>query len=107
MLLRADGEPWNEANVNGDYRTDLRRDRQGDGTEPEDQRLSLPAFRHRRQLWRGVPVKIVAVNHNTSVEQIESNYSRHIIDHSDEITRAALLDHAPAPITGNVVKLAG
>ena len=47
-------------------------------------------------LLRGVPVRLVASSHNTSVGQIEAHYSRFIHDHSDDLTRAALLD-APEP----------
>jgi hypothetical protein len=44
------------------------------------------------------------VNHDTSVAKIETNYSRYIGDHTDALTRAALLDTAE-PITGNMVPI--
>ena len=49
----------------------------------------------------GVPVRVVAVNHDTSIVMIERTYSRHIGDHADAIARAALLDTAE-PIAGTV-----
>jgi hypothetical protein len=53
------------------------------------------ALRHSnivRQLLAGVPVRVVAVNHDTSVAMLERTYSRHIGDHADALVRAALLD---------------
>ena len=53
----------------------------------------------------GVPVRIVAVNHDTSVAMIERTYSRYIGDHADALARKTLLDFA-APPDGNVVPIA-
>jgi hypothetical protein len=53
------------------------------------------ALRHSnivRQLLAGVPVRVVAVNHDTSVAMLERTYSRHIGDHADALVRGALLD---------------
>jgi hypothetical protein len=52
-----------------------------------------------------VPVRVVAVNHDTSVAMIERTYSRYIGDHADALPRRALLDIAAAP-GGNVVPIA-
>jgi integrase len=60
--------------------------------------VTMYALRHSsivRQLLAGVPVRVVAVNHDTSVIMIERNYSRHIGDHADALARAALLDTTP------------
>jgi integrase len=65
------------------------------------------ALRHSnivRHLLASVPIRLVAVLHDTSVAMIEKNYSAYIADHSDAISRRALLDTAAAP-TGNVVKI--
>ena len=108
LLLRADGLPWNEKNVHGDYRTDLAEIVKVMGLNPK---ISGYCFRHSsicRQLLRGVPTRVVAANHNTSVGEIERTYSKFILDHSDQLTRAALLDHQPvppAPVADNVVAL--
>jgi hypothetical protein len=53
-----------------------------------------------------VPIRIVAVNHDTSVEKIESNYSHDIGDYTDAITRKALLDTS-RPTAANVVPIRG
>jgi integrase len=54
------------------------------------------ALRHSsivRQLLKGVPTRVVAAHHDTSVAMIEKNYSRYIIgDPTDALTRATLLD---------------
>jgi len=65
------------------------------------------ALRHSsivRALLRGVPVRIVAAVHNTSIVMIEKTYSTFITEHSDEISRVALLE-APPPVGGNVVPI--
>ncbi|MCA6097640.1 tyrosine-type recombinase/integrase [Bradyrhizobium australafricanum] len=54
------------------------------------------ALRHSsiaRQLLKGVPTRVVAAHHDTSVAMIEKNYSRYIIgDLSEHITREAMID---------------
>ena len=108
LLLRADGQPWNEKRVHGDYRTDVVEIVKAMGLNPK---ISGYCFRHSsicRQLLRSVPTRVVAANHNTSVGEIERTYSKYILDHSDQLTRAALLDHEPAPlapVADNVVAL--
>ena len=57
-----------------------------------------------RQLIAGVPIRVVAVNHDTSIVMIERTYSRHIGDHADALARAALLDTS-TPMAGNVVPI--
>jgi integrase len=67
--------------------------------------VTLGALRHSsivRQLLRGVPVRIVASGHDTSVAMIEKTYSRHISDHADAMVRATLLDPAVATFGSNV-----
>jgi integrase len=60
-----------------------------------------------RALLAGQPARVVAVNHDTSVRQLESTYSHFIADHSDTIGRRGLIDTAaPAP-DENVVTLDG
>jgi integrase len=83
--------------------------------QPVVERLALApnvtpyALRHSsisRQLKKGVPTRIVAAHHDTSVAMIEKNYSRHIIgDPSDALTRATLLDFEVVPPSVNVVSI--
>jgi integrase len=67
------------------------------------------ALRHSsivRQLLKGVPTRVVAAHHDTSVAMIEKNYSRYILgDPTDALTRATLLDFGTAPRSADVVPL--
>ena len=60
------------------------------GADPD---ATTYALRHSsiRQLLDNVPIRIVAAPHNTSVAMIERTYSKHITEHSDDISRKALL----------------
>ena len=57
--------------------------------------VTLYALRHSsivNQLLAGVPVRVVAAGHDTSVGMLERTYSRHIGDHSDGLVRKSLID---------------
>jgi integrase len=72
-----------------------------------DPGVTIYALRHTsivRQLLAGVPIRVVASGHDTSVVMIEKNYSKYIADHSDTIVRRAILDPS-APSGNNVVPL--
>jgi len=67
--------------------------------------LTIYALRHSnivRQLLGGVPVRVVAVNHDTSVAMLERTYSRYIGDHADSLSRRVMLD-LDEPHAANVV----
>ena len=86
LLRKPSGAPWAHA----DHGKLFKRAAGCCGLE-----ATMYALRHSsivRQLLAGVPVRVVAVNHDTSVVMIERNYSRHIGDHADALARAALLD---------------
>jgi integrase len=56
------------------------------------------ALRHSsivRALLRGLPTRLVADMHDTSVAMLERTYAKYIADHSDTAIRAAQLDLAP------------
>ena len=58
-------------------------------------KITMYALRHSnivRQILAGVPLRVVAVNHDTSVGILERTYSRYIGDHADALARVALLD---------------
>ena len=68
------------------------------------------ALRHSsivRMLLNGVPVRVVASHHDTSVEMIEKHYSRYITDVSDVLTRRTLLDFGAPARAANVVSITG
>ena len=56
-------------------------------------------------LLLNIPIRLVASLHNTSFAMIERHYSKYITEHSDDISRKALLQHEP-PSGENVVALA-
>jgi integrase len=60
-----------------------------------DAGVTLYSLRHSsivRQLVGGVPTRIVAAHHDTSVAVLEHTYSRHIATVSDAVVRQALVD---------------
>jgi integrase len=68
------------------------------------------ALRHSsivRMLLKGVPVRVVASHHDTSIEMIEKHYSSNITDVSDPLTRATLVDFGAPTAAHNVVPLKG
>ena len=70
--------------------------------------VTIYALRHSsivRMLLQNIPIRLVASLHNTSVAMIEKNYSKYITEHSDDISRKALLQDEP-PSGDNVVALA-
>ena len=77
----------------GDRRVDapLLQRQDGGAWRPDDH--SRP---FERALQRGVPVRVVADQHDTSVAMIERNYASCIADYSDTMVRAAQIDLAPA-----------
>jgi integrase len=74
------------------------------GLDPDE--VTVYALRHSaivRQLLANVPIRLIAAQCDTSVAMIESNYSRHIASHGDELSRRGLLaDEAAAD---NVINL--
>jgi integrase len=101
LLLKRTGEPWKKS----DHRDLFRRAAKAVREDPD--RVTIYALRHSnivRQLLAGVPIRVVAVNHDTSVTMIERTYSRHIGDHADVLARGALLDTSP-PEDRNVLTM--
>ena len=99
LLVRADGQPWS-SDPSQDYRRDVREILRAIGEDPDT--VTLYALRHSsivRMLLKNIPIRLIAALHNTSVDQIERNYSKHVTEHSiDDITRAGLLPE-PEPAT--------
>jgi hypothetical protein len=59
-----------------------------------------------RALLAGVPARVTAANHDTSVAELERTYSAFIADHADSVARRGLLE--PAAVSdAKVVPLAG
>jgi integrase len=105
LLLQSDGSSWG-SEPSRNYRAAIREIVQGLGWNADA--ITLYSLRHSsvvRQLLAHVPVRIIATTHDTSIGMIERFYSRYISSHSDAHTRAALLDHEPAPAGDHIIAL--
>jgi integrase len=105
LLVRANGSSWgNDPSLN--YRRDVREVVAAIGEDPDV--VTLYSLRHSnitRMLLKNLPIRLIASLHNTSVGQIERNYSANISETAiDDISRAGLLSE-PAPADDNVVPL--
>jgi integrase len=101
LLLKPNGDCWRKSEHARLFR------RAVDAAHRDPAEVTIYALRHSnivRQILAGVPIRVVAVNHDTSVAMIERTYSRCIGDHADALARGALLDTA-APVATNVVPI--
>jgi integrase len=74
-----------------------------------DRKVTIYSLRHSsvtRSLLASVPIRIVAVAHDTSVAMIERTYSKSIADHADAVTRAAMLE-VEQPVAAKIIPLKG
>ena len=104
LLLQSDGSPWPD-NPGASYHREVKKIVADIGADPD---ATMYALRHSsivRMLLLNVPIRLVASLHNTSVKMIERTYSKFITEHSDDVSRHALLQHQP-PGAHNVVALA-
>ena len=102
LLLKADGERWRPKSA--DHSRPFARAARAAGLPAG---TTIYALRHSsvaRALLRGLPIKVVADWHDTSVGQITAHYGRFLKDHYDDLVRAALLDTTPA-MSADVVPL--
>jgi integrase len=104
LLLQSDGKPWDK-NPGQNYHRQVDKVVTAIGLDPAV--VTMYALRHSsivRMLLQNVPIRLVASLHNTSVAMVEKHYSRFIVEHSDDTSRRALLQHEP-PSGENVVAL--
>jgi integrase len=102
LLLQSDGTPWGR-NPGQRYHRQVAQAAGAVGLDPEG--VTMYALRHSsivRMLLQSIPIRLVASLHNTSTTMIERTYSRFITEHSDDISRRALLQHNPQ-VGSNVV----
>lgn len=107
LLLQSDGSSWGD-NPGLNYHRDVDKVVTAIGLDPAD--VTMYCLRHSsivRMLLQNVPIRLVASLHNTSVAMVERNYSRFITEHSDDISRRALLQHEgpQTAVANNVVAL--
>jgi integrase len=101
LLLKPSGKPWRKS----DHSRPFARAAKAAGLDPGE--VTLYALRHSsivRMLLAGIPARVVAAHHDTSIAMLEKTYSRFIADHADTLARRALLDTS-APAGGNVVRI--
>ena len=96
LLPRDNGQGFNSSN---DFVRPWNRARKAAGLKTEAiapytlDEITTYALRHSsivRQILHGVPLRVVAALHDTSVAMIERNYSRYIAGQADAIARAAM-----------------
>ena len=103
LFLQGDGSPWGD-NPGAGYHREVKQIVSAIGADPD---ATMYALRHSsivRMLKANVPIRLVASLHNTSTKMIEKHYSKYITEHSDDISRHALLQHESA-LRENVVTL--
>jgi hypothetical protein len=103
LLLQSEGTPWGD-NPGQSYHREVAKVVTAIGCDPGATMYSLRHSSIVRLLLQNIPIRIVASLHDTSVRMIEKHYSKYIIEteHSDDISRRALLQHEP-PTGDNVV----
>ncbi len=101
LLLRADGKPWRHSDETPRFETAA--------AEAGQAGVTMYALRHTsivRQILAGVPLRLVAVAHDTSVTMIERNYSRYIDQLGADAALRAVLPNLE-PVDDVVVSLHG
>jgi integrase len=95
LLLQSDGRSWNR-NPGQYYHRQIDNVVTAIGLDPAE--VTMYALRHSsivRMLLQNIPIRLAASLHNTSTAMIERTYSKYITEHSDDISRKALLQHEP------------
>ncbi|MEH2563507.1 site-specific integrase [Bradyrhizobium sp. AZCC 2289] len=108
LLVQSDGSPWGN-NPGQCYHREVNKVVTAIGLDPDV--VTAYCLRHSsivRALLQNVPIRLVASLHNTSTAMIEKTYSKYITEHSDDISRKALLQHEElqAAVADNVLALA-
>ena len=105
LLLQGDGSPWPD-NPGASYHREVKKIVADTGADPD---ATMYALRHSsivRMLLKNVPIKLVASLHNTSTKMVEKHYAKYITEHSDDVSRHALLLPEP-PVGENVARSQG
>jgi integrase len=89
LLVKTSGASWKKSDHSRLFK------KAANHAELDPAEVTIYALRHSsivRQLLGNVPIRVVAVNHDTSVAMLERTYSRYIGDHADALARRTLLD---------------
>ena len=101
---KATAAPWPD-NPGASYHREVKKIVADTGADPD---ATMYALRHSsivRMLLKNVPIKLVASLHDTSTKMIEKHYAKYITEHSDDVSRHALLQ-LKLTIGDNIVALA-
>ena len=113
MLVKPSGEPWAKSDHSRLFKRAIKKlveqktEKQHDKSKPIKfdgylpSEITIYALRHSnivRQLLAGVPIRVVASTHDSSVAMMEKTYSKFITDHSDSLVRPALFDVGKPPL---------
>jgi integrase len=93
LLVQSDGTPWGR-NPGQRYHRHVAEIVTTIGLDPDV--VTMYALRHSsivRMLLQNIPARVIASLHNTSIRMLEANCSRFITEHSDDVSRKALLQH--------------
>jgi integrase len=104
LLVQSDGCAWGN-NPGQRYHREVSTVVTAIGIDPDATMYCLRHSSITRALLQNVPIRLVASLHDTSVVMIERHYSKYIVEHSDDISRRALLQHEPQ-VGGEIVTLA-
>ena len=88
LLTKPSGKPWRKSDHARPFARAARK------CDLDTENVTIYALRHSsivRQIKANVPIRIIAVSHDTSVAMIERHYSAEITDFADEIARGAML----------------
>lgn len=100
LLLRPDGQPWRHSDERERFK-----DAVAQAGQPG---VTMYALRHTsivRQILAGVPLRLVAAAHDTSVVMIERNYSRFIDAFASDAAIRATLPELESVTADNVVAI--
>jgi integrase len=103
LLVRSDGRAWQSSDRSDHSRLFAQ------AAERAGVTGTMYALRHSsiiRQLLAGVPTRLVAASHDTSVSMLERTYSAFVADYGDALVRRGLIEIGP-PQTGKIVPLPG
>jgi integrase len=88
LLVKPNGKPWAPRDHSQRFQCTAKRA----GLDPKV--VTLYALRHSavvRMIIKGVPLRVIAANLDTSVIMLERTYSRYISEYTDALARGALL----------------
>ena len=104
LLLQSDGSPWGD-NPGASYHREVKKVVAAIGADPDATMYAYDTAASSGCCYRTCRSGWWRRCTTPSIKMIEKHYSKYITEHSDDISRHALLHHEP-PAADNVVALA-